>query len=205
MGSAQPIVALDPRLVDQLQRRKIGRAARVDRALGADLLAAVEHQRILAHRDHLGAEPVLAAAQRLRDRLVEIGRGEAGPGRFEVAAEAREGDVEAGPALERQRLEQLRVAAELGLRKQPVACCRRSSSPPRRSAPARRGGSRAMASAARQAESPPPAITIPFRRPRAMTPRLYRILRRRAPCPRRRRGSFWDCRAGFRPPIKHKA
>ena len=36
-------------------------AARVDRAFGLDRLAAVEDQRVLAHRDHLGAEPIVAS------------------------------------------------------------------------------------------------------------------------------------------------
>ena len=89
---------LDPGLVEQLEHREVGGAARVERALGLDRLAAVEHQRVLAHRDDAGAEPVLVGPQRLDHGAVERRGREAADRALEVPGEARESEIEAGPA-----------------------------------------------------------------------------------------------------------
>ena len=97
-------------------------AARVDRALGLDRLAAVEHQRVLAHRDDLGAEPVLLGLERGDHRAVDLGGAEAAIFDVQLAAEAREGDVEARPAVDRERPDQLgAVLAELGVGEAAIA------------------------------------------------------------------------------------
>ena len=121
-GRLEAIVALEARLVEQVERREVGGAARVDRAFRLDRLAAVEDERILAHRHHLGAEPILLLAERRDHMGVEIGGGEAALPGLQIAGEAGKGDVEARPAAGDDRLEQrARVFVQIGVGEQPIA------------------------------------------------------------------------------------